>query len=173
MAHICEICSKSFGLRKNLLRHKRSVHEKIKYSCNKCGRTFARSDYLQRHVRHHEDGKATEARPTYPGNLVDHDRAATHVTVAAQVGDVVPWTADTNVLLVAPAVLCGLQFPSWWSRTMALQYLHLNEGTIQTLRMAQHAVVGEMRERAEQARSWAEEQRTPDLEEVVILSDGE
>ena len=170
MPHVCEICNKTFGIRKNLLRHRRSVHEKIKYSCNQCGQTFARNDYLQRHVkhhvrhhvRHHEDRKATEA--TYLGNLVDHDWAATHMTVAAQVGDVVPWTADTNLLLVAP-VLCGLQFPFWWS----CQYL--SEGTIQTLRMAQHELVGEMRERAQQASSWAEEQRTQ--EEVVVSSDGE
>lgn len=115
MAHVCNICNKNWS-EKNLLRHIRSVHERSSYSCTTCGRSFARSDYLCRQHQHR-----------YTGELLNTNRSTNHITVAAQVGDC-PWTPDTNLLLVAPAVLCGLQYPAWWNCSMALQHLKLDEG---------------------------------------------
>lgn len=46
---ICDICGKHFPLRHNLLRHKRNVHEKVKFPCTKCPKNFARNDVRVRH----------------------------------------------------------------------------------------------------------------------------
>jgi len=48
----CGLCLKSFARKRNLVRHFKSVHEKIKSSeCSLCSKTFATKDELTRHVR--------------------------------------------------------------------------------------------------------------------------
>ena len=48
----CRICNKVFTLKKNLLQHQRSVHEKLKkHECNICFRKFSRKSHKDTHLR--------------------------------------------------------------------------------------------------------------------------
>lgn len=46
---ICEICAKTFKTSRNLKRHKRT-HSQLSYPCDKCDKSFTRSDTLNHHV---------------------------------------------------------------------------------------------------------------------------
>ncbi len=45
----CQRCLKSFSTRSNMLRHVRSVHDKVKLICDVCNEEFLRSDTLADH----------------------------------------------------------------------------------------------------------------------------
>jgi len=47
----CNVCPKTFPIKHNLIRHKKSVHCNSKYTCKKCKILFSRSDVLGRHRR--------------------------------------------------------------------------------------------------------------------------
>ena len=52
--HECKICNKIYNCRYVLIRHVKSVHDKIKsFVCPQCGRKFAESSHLTRHMRIH------------------------------------------------------------------------------------------------------------------------
>jgi DNA-directed RNA polymerase subunit M/transcription elongation factor TFIIS len=46
----CGACDRRLSSSDNLRRHRKSVHELIRYSCSKCSKRFSRSDNLKRHV---------------------------------------------------------------------------------------------------------------------------
>ena len=38
-------------------------------------------------------------------------------------GDYFRWTPETNLFLMTPATMVGVEVPSWWSRGMAMKHL--------------------------------------------------
>ena len=45
----CIQCNRTFTLKQHLLRHKKSIHDKLSYTCGRCFKTFNRADALKRH----------------------------------------------------------------------------------------------------------------------------
>ncbi len=56
----CDVCGRAFAERCNLLRHKRTVHEKVTVACKHCGKTFTRN--VKR--MSHQEKCETAAKPT-------------------------------------------------------------------------------------------------------------
>ena len=52
----CHVCMKHIGTQ--LKRHIKSVHKHIRYSCDKCDKSFDRQDVLQRHVKSEHEKKS-------------------------------------------------------------------------------------------------------------------
>ena len=52
---VCDVvgCGKTYTLRNNLTRHKKSAHEEKRYACDQCKKTFTQSGDLTRHKRVH------------------------------------------------------------------------------------------------------------------------
>ena len=56
----CEICERTFSLKKTLRNHIKYVHEKMKnFSCDICAKTFGMKEHLKRHIEdmHEEHGE--------------------------------------------------------------------------------------------------------------------
>ena len=49
--HVCKQCHKTFANRQNLHIHKKSVHEGIKYACDKCTYQATQQSSLTRHFQ--------------------------------------------------------------------------------------------------------------------------
>ena len=49
--HQCRQCNKSYGSSDHLMRHVKSVHEKIRFSCKNCEKSFHSKSNLLRHVK--------------------------------------------------------------------------------------------------------------------------
>ena len=52
--YYCDFCDKSYGQKKLLEGHVRSVHEGKYIKCGKCGKPFVHRDYLMKHIERHE-----------------------------------------------------------------------------------------------------------------------
>ena len=63
---VCVECNRSFGLIKDLNRHFRSVHQKLRAICDGCGKSFNRKDALVRHI-------AKRACPAYANQIFSLD----------------------------------------------------------------------------------------------------
>ena len=51
MTHTCNICHKTFGMKSDLNRHVKSVHDKIKdFNCDQCDKAFGQNGNLNRHI---------------------------------------------------------------------------------------------------------------------------
>lgn len=59
----CEFCTQKFSMKKNLLRHHRTLHQEAKYMhvCDTCGKAFSRTDSLKGHMKTHQD--STKVKP--------------------------------------------------------------------------------------------------------------
>jgi uncharacterized Zn-finger protein len=49
--HDCSGCPRSFREKRDLRRHFRTVHDKIRVRCRACGKNFSRKDNLKRHAQ--------------------------------------------------------------------------------------------------------------------------
>lgn len=47
----CQDCNRKFCKRSNLEQHRRSIHEKVRYPCDMCGKQWTRRDARDRHVK--------------------------------------------------------------------------------------------------------------------------
>ena len=57
--HICTICNKSFVKPAHLHEHLQRVHEKVKYPCRTCKKTFSSASYRDKHEKKCEGNKYT------------------------------------------------------------------------------------------------------------------
>ena len=55
-AFSCEECGKAFVESGDLIKHKKSVHEKVKYECDQCGKRFSQPDTLKTHIKITHEG---------------------------------------------------------------------------------------------------------------------
>ncbi|XP_033760256.1 uncharacterized protein LOC117342275 isoform X2 [Pecten maximus] len=58
----CDVCSKVYKQKSHLLRHKRSAHEDLKFTCSICEVSFNRKDNFTRHMNQHKDNKFSVKR---------------------------------------------------------------------------------------------------------------
>ena len=57
MAFICDICEKQFPQKRNLVRHKESIHYGSSFTCERCGDAFNRKDALKCLMKKHSQEK--------------------------------------------------------------------------------------------------------------------
>ena len=126
----CKICNKTFTRKRNMRRHHLLVYQKTKTECPTCGKSLCRSDYLKEHQQKCNkicsDSVPEEVKLTLLGDQLKSD---TKVLLAGKAGDVLPWSAESNILLLAPTAVCGVLLPKWYPKSMAHRFLGLDKAT--------------------------------------------
>ena len=75
------------------------------------------------------------------------DSATTNVvSYVGGVGDVIPWTAERSLLLLAPAAVCGVLVPSQWPRPLSQALLGMDAGILRELQGRQYPLLEECRQ---------------------------
>ena len=49
----CDLCPRSFGLKRSLQIHKDSIHDNIKFECTLCDKLFTQETHLRTHKQKH------------------------------------------------------------------------------------------------------------------------
>ena len=110
--HLCKKCDKKFERRSHLARHLSIVHQTK--AASKAG-----ADQKSRK-------EPSECR--LPG---DHWPRSQQVVVATgQAGDIIPWSSDENLLLLAPSGICGVHVPEQWRTSMVMGILGITKETL-------------------------------------------
>jgi len=96
--------------------------------------------------------------------------------VTKTAGDVIPWVEGHNLLLLSPAVICGIVVPSTWTPNTARRLAGLDPALLQHYRQQFHPVLAEVeqvaRERATAARRQADAVLEDRVEEEDMEADG-
>ena len=141
----CKLCDKKKGTKKrNLKRHHLTVHQKTKTECSACGKRFCRSDYLKEHQLKctGNKGRSEEVKPTLPGDQLESD---TRVLFAGKAGDILPWSSESNILLLATTAVRGVLLPKWYPPNLAHWYLGLDKPTFTSYVAHQQPILAETR----------------------------
>ena len=49
--YACKICGKIFTQPGNALRHKESIHDKVRFFCSLCGKSYCQKGHLAGHIK--------------------------------------------------------------------------------------------------------------------------
>ena len=95
--HVCKLCGKKFERRQHLARHRNQVHPPKNTDGN---HTCAQGS---------ERDRKQPRRDEFPG---DYWPSSQQVVVATgQAGDLLPWSSQNNLMLLAPSAVCGVLVP--------------------------------------------------------------
>lgn len=157
MAHKCQECGREFNHRRNMVRHLRSVHQKLTAKCNICGKSFNRNDYLTKHMKQHTpktdtvkpqmDQEATKSEKGLPGDQYPSDKKV--VMMIGKGGDMIPWSENEKLLLLAPTAVCGVLVPRKMPRDLAASVLRIDEKDFKDQQERMHPVLDEVQSQLE------------------------
>ena len=93
--------------------------------------------------------------------------------VEVRPGQLVSWTKSTNFYITAPAVLSGVEVPSWWPDSLVRRHLGIQTGDLQRMESCITREVEQQRDQAARARRVYQERPEPLVEEIIIIDDDE
>ena len=128
MENTCRFCRKEYSNPRSLRRHVQAVHTERLHGCSQCGARFGRSDHLRRHERAHVE------IPTEESVAPEMRGQAEIFSLSAGPGEVVPWTAEHNLLLLTPAAVVAIRFSVGWTAEMALRSQRMDPEAIRAAR---------------------------------------
>lgn len=80
MAFISDICEKQFPQKRNLVRHRESIHYGSSFTCERCGDAFNRKDVLKCHMKKHSQEKTHQCQYC-SRKFYCHDKCVEHQKV--------------------------------------------------------------------------------------------
>ena len=112
--HVCTKCGKKFKQRQHLICHNGRVHPD------------KRPDNLEdaKSTRRSKEGRKQEL----PGDQWPDNQQL--VLTTGKAGDLLPWSSQHNVMLLAPSAVCGVLVPKKWTPTMACGILGVSKRTL-------------------------------------------
>lgn len=120
--HLCKQCGKKFKRRQHLARHRSKVHPHPSTDTN--GGTTRAQGSKENRKRTHED--------ELPG---DYWPSSQQVVIATgQAGDLLPWSSEDNIMLLAPSAICGVLVPKKWTSAMACGIMGVSRKTLRGIR---------------------------------------
>ena len=118
--HVCKLCGKKFERRQHLARHRNQVHPPKNTDGN---HTCARGSKRDR---------KQPRRDEFPG---DYWPSSQQVVVATgQAGDLLPWSSQNNLMLLAPSAVCGVLVPKNWTSSMVCGIMGISRKTLKGIR---------------------------------------
>ena len=118
--HVCKLCGKKFERRQHLARHRNQVHLPKNTDGN---HTCAQGS---------ERDRKQPRRDEFPG---DYWPSSQQVVVATgQAGDLLPWSSQNNLMLLAPSAVCGVLVPKNWTSSMVCGIMGISRKTLKGIR---------------------------------------
>ena len=118
--HVCKLCGKKFERRQHLARHRNQVHPPKNTDGN---HTCAQGS---------ERDRKQPRRDEFPG---DYWPSSQQVVVATgQAGDLLPWSSQNNLMLLAPSAVCGVLVPKNWTSSMVCGIMGISRKTLKGIR---------------------------------------
>ena len=118
--HLCKQCGKKFERRQHLARHRSNVHPPKDANGDN---TRAQGSKKDRKRPHGDE---------LPG---DYWPSSQQVVVATgQAGDLLPWSSQDNIMLLAPSAVCGVLVPRNWTSSMACGIMGVSRKTLRGIR---------------------------------------
>ena len=119
--HTCAKCGKKFEKRQHLVRHDGRVHPTTRPdSSEDTGST-----------RENEGGRKRPREESLPG---DHWPDKQLVLATGKAGDLLPWSSQHNIMLLAPAAVSGVLVPKKWTPAMACGVMGVSRRTLRGIR---------------------------------------
>ena len=176
----CPICKICLGSRKGARRHFKMQHGGCHVPPAGPRRTTqedngdsSSSEGSQEGPRGNTGGTRC-ADPPLPGEQVRGAGTSTGwTTVEVRPGQLVSWTRSTNFYITAPAVLSGVEVPSWWPDSLVRRHLGIQTGDLQRMESCITREVEQQRDQAARARRVYQERPEPLVEEIIIIDDDE
>ena len=120
--HICVQCGKKFEKRQHLARHRGRVHPPSRPDTPEDTQSTKESE--RGHKRPREEG--------LPG---DHWPDSKQLVIATgKAGDLLPWSSQQNIMLLAPSAVCGVLVPRKWTPAMTCGILGVSRRTLRGIR---------------------------------------
>ena len=118
--HVCKLCGKKFERRQHLARNRNQVHPPKNTDGN---HTCAQGS---------ERDRKQLRRDEFPG---DYWPSSQQVVVATgQAGDLLPWSSQNNLMLLAPSAVCGVLVPKNWTSSMVCGIMGISRKTLKGIR---------------------------------------
>lgn len=118
--HVCKLCGKKFERRQHLARHRNQVHSPKNTDGNHTCAQGSKRDRKQ------------PRRDEFPG---DYWPSSQQVVVATgQAGNLLPWSSQNNLMLLAPSAVCGVLVPKKWTSSMVCGIMGIKRETLKGIR---------------------------------------
>ena len=130
--HVCKLCGKKFERRQHLAHHRNQVHPPKNTDGND---TCAQGS---------ERDRKQPRRDEFPG---DYWPSSQQVVVATgQAGDLLPWSSQNNLMLLAPSAVCGVLVPKNWTSSMVCGIMGISRKTLKGIRKCSGPQLEKMQE---------------------------
>ena len=138
--YVCEQCEKEFNKRLHLLRHVQRVHAVRKGTKREASEATEADD-------HGNVGESnSKARTTEQKPLGDRWPKQQLVMLTGTIGDILPWSSQQDMMLLAPAVLCAVAIPRGWNSKSACGLMGVDARQLRRARQSSHPTYDTLRE---------------------------
>ena len=138
--YVCEKCKKEFNKRLHLLRHVQQVHTVRKGAKREASEATEADD-------HGNVGESnSKARKTEQKPLGDRWPKQQLVMLTGTIGDILPWSSQQDMMLLAPAVLCTVAIPRGWNSKSACGLMGVDARQLRRARQSSHPTYDTLRE---------------------------
>ena len=135
----CEHCNREFGKRLHLLRHVNKVHAEKKGKKREAPEATGAED----HTSTGESSSKTRKIEQKP--LGDRWPEQQLVVVTGTAGDILPWSSQQDMMILAPAVMCGVAIPRGWNSRSACGLLGIDPSCLRRTRQSSHPTYDALR----------------------------
>lgn len=136
---VCLKCGKEFEHRRHLFRHLRQVHQDTDGGNPKDSAPSGENSRKRRRTEDH----------TLPGDYWPTEKQL--VITTGGPGDLIPWSQQHNLMLLAPSAVCGVMVPRGWSPATACGVLGVNRETLRGTRRSAGPILSALLEELKEA----------------------
>ena len=136
--YACEKCKKEFNKRLHLLRHVQQVHAVRKGTKREAPEATEADENAS---KSNSKARKMEQKP-----LGDRWPKQQLVMLTGTVGDIVPWSSQQDMMLLAPAVLCAVAIPRGWNSKSACGLMGVDARQLRRARQSSHPTYDTLRE---------------------------
>ena len=135
----CEHCNREFKKRLHLLRHVHKVHAEKKGNKREAPEATGAED------RTSTGESSSKTRKIDQKPLGDRWPEQQLVVVTGTVGDILPWSSQQDMMILAPAVMCAVAIPRGWNSRSACGLLGVDPSQLRRIRQSSHPTYDALR----------------------------
>ena len=128
----CESCHKEFKKRLHLLRHVNTVHVSRK------GHKREASDATEVEDPDDSSARSSKMKKTEQTLLGDRWPEQQLMMVTGTIGDILPWSSQQDLMVLAPSIMCAVAIPKGWNSKSACGLWGIDKLQLKLARHSSH-----------------------------------